>query len=95
MRKSYPSANRNLCTNYPMSTIKILFTAEHMHGAALARGAALRLPEQLAEHALDRVAPRELLAVIAVRRDQAVVEGRRRLHGSTVADRRVGAGGSE
>mmetsp|Transcript_7944 Transcript_7944/g.18625 ORF Transcript_7944/g.18625 Transcript_7944/m.18625 type:complete len:248 (-) Transcript_7944:107-850(-) len=80
VRKRQPRAHGHLRADDAVAAEEVSIRLVHVHRSALTLGAALRLTEQLAQHALNRVAARELLAVIAVRRDQAVVEGRRRLH---------------
>ena len=72
------SAERHLGAHDAIAAVEVL--AVHVHGAALAVGAAALAARQLGEHAKQRHAHHVRPAVSAIRRDHRVVVVQRRLH---------------
>src|SRR5579864_7545697 len=72
VRKAQAGADRHLCANDAVPAEEFLLAREHVHRAAFALGVAATATRELGHDALGIHAGRQHVAVIAVRRDDAV-----------------------
>jgi hypothetical protein len=79
VRERQARAERDLGADDAAAAEKVGLAAVHVHRPAEALGGASALAHELRHHLEDRAAAREVLAVVAVGRDERVVARQRRL----------------